>query len=507
MKDSRSICLPGLHDSIRVIRTFAVFVLILSACASPLEVAQRTAQAGRTPTATPDLSAPVITPQPAGEPTQNGQDSNGQALCSNWDRSEIVPADLWDGARQLYQLTPVDPENGHPLCGTSSIPFDPYLRQAVSSDGKLLATFSYRDEYYQDGRLSLVDLTTWQVFTTTVKVDAEINSMAFNPGGDLLAFSLKPKPGAQTAPHSPLFLFDVKTRQVTDSTTLDFIPRSMHFTANGKWLAIYGSDLGGDTEQQPVAYALLLWSNHLGLAWKQELTILDGSMLVGPKDQLKSLVTWSPGLAYDSSQDVLYLVSADEQKYTTVDFLNRIIQTNIIKNAPASSLDQVIFESAGTSQSRVIWNVQKQAVLSSDAGKLYVTGLTSSTQTGDAQPNPLLGPAGLQVIDLKTTRQEAILKTRATDIQASPDGKHLFLRSWENGVPSTDVLLDNTLEPVTHLPGQYMVAAYTFTGKVVILSIQEGLTDSQVSLLDGQTFKSLFTWPAGGKPLWLSGPL
>lgn len=478
--------------------------LILTACASPLEVARRNAQANRTPTATPDLSAPAVTPQPGGSPTQNSdQKAKSQPPCSSLTHSESLPTVLWDNLRLQYRLLPVDPENGYPLCGSTPIPFDQYVHQAVSPDGNMLASFNYRDEYYQDGSLSLVNLNSWQVVTTTVKVDAEINSMVLNPAGDLLAFALQPKPGAQSSPHSPLYLYDVKSGQVTNSTLLDFIPRSMHFTGNGKWLAIYGSTQGGETEQLPAAYALLLWTNHLGLAWRQELNILDGSSLVGPKDQEKTLVSWSPGLAYAPERDLLYIVSANEEKLTIVDYINRSVEAKIIQTASASWLDHLLSWTASTAQARTMWGVQKQAVLSSDGGRLYVTMQATSTQTGIGPPGQPQGPFGLQVIDIKTTSQVAHLDTKAIDIQISPDGKYLFLRSWDGGTPTTDVLLAGTLEVVAHLPAQSLITPHTFAGKVVILSIQESLTESQVSLLDPTKFNSLYTWTASGKPLWL----
>ena len=479
-------------------------LLILSACTSPLEVARRTAQADRTPTATPDLAAPAVTPQPGGSPTQNPDQSvNGQPPCSGLAHSDSLPTVLWDNLRQQYRLLPVDPQNGYPLCGSTPIPFEQYVHQAVSPDGNMLASFNYRDEYFQNGSLSLVNLNSWQVVTTTVKVDAEINSMVFNPAGDLLAFALHPKPGTQPSSQSPLFLYDVKSGQITDSTLLDFIPRSMHFTANGKWLAIYGSTQGGDTEQLPAAYALLLWTNHLGLAWRQELNILDGSSLVGPKDQEKTLVTWSPGLVYSPQRDLLYIVSANEEKFTIVDYINRSVEAKIIQPARSSWLDQLFAMTASPAQARAMWGLQKQAVLSADGGRLYVTGLASGTQPITGQPGQPEGPFGLQVIDIKTTSQVAHLDTKAVDIQTSPDGKYLFLRSWDGGTPSTDVLLASTLEAVAHLPAQSLIATHTFAGKVIILAIQESLTESQVSLLDSTKFNTLYTWTASGKPLWI----
>ncbi len=411
---------------------------------------------------------------------------------------------LWDNPRQQYHLLQLDPQNGKPLCGSTSFPLEQYLNQAISPDGKILAIFNYRDEYYQSGSLSLVDLDSWQVYTTTVNANTEINSMVFNATGDVLAFALQPKPGSQASPQSPLFLFDVKTHQVIESTVLAFIPRFMHFTANGKYLAIYGSTGGGETEQQPVVYAILLWASNLGMAWRQPLNILDGSLLVGPKGQEKALVTWSPGLAFVPGSDLLYLVSADENKYTIIDYTNRSVETKDIHPAPVSWLDQLLASTAGTAQARAMWGVQKQVVVSADGGRLYITGQATGTSGGTGQTGQPLGPLGLDVIDLKTASQSAHLDTKGISIQNSPDGKYLFLRSWDNGIPSTDILVAGSLEIVAHLPGQSLVITHTFANQVVLLAIQEGLSDSQVSLLDQRTFNSLYTWPTSGKPLWLT---
>jgi hypothetical protein len=481
-----------------------VLCLILSACASPIEVAQRTAQARRTPTATPNLAAPRLTSPPGGQNTQNpDQNANGQPPCSHIPRQDSVTSMQWDNQHQQYRLVQLDPQNGQSLCGSTSIPLEQYLNQAVSPDGKMLGVFNYRDEYYQNGSLSLVDINSWQVYTTTVSANTEINSIVFNAAGDLLAFSFQPKPG-QASPDTPLFLFDMKTRQVIASTILDFIPRFMHFTANGKWLEIYGSTAGGDTEQQPIVYALLLWATNLGLAWRQPLSVLDGSQLVGPKDQEKALVTWSPGMAFIPGKDILYLVSANEDKYTIIDYINRSVETKDIHPAPVSWFEQLLALTAINAQARAMWGVQKQAALSADGARLYVTGQSTSTSGGANQTGQPLGPLGLEVIDLKTSTQAAHVDTRAINIQVSPDGKYLLLQSWDNGIPSTDILVAGSLEIVAHLPGQYLVATHTFGNQVILLAIQETVNDSQVSLLDQRTFSSLFTWAVSGKPLWLA---
>jgi hypothetical protein len=486
-------------------RLMTALCLMLTACASPLEVAQRTAAARRTPTATPNLSIPVISPQPVGQPTPNpGEDANGQPLCSHISRGDSLPAVLWDDPRQQYHFQPIDPENGQPQCGSAPLPLEQYLDLTVSPDQKIMATFNYHDEYYQDGSLTLVDLNSLEAVTTTVRVNSEINSMAFNRDGNLLAFALQPRSGPQASTRCPLYLLDLKTRKVTDTVLLDFIPRFMRFTANGKWLAIYGSTGGGDTEQQPSAYALLLWSNHLGLAWKQELNILDGSFLVGPKDQEKALVTWSPGLVYLPDQDILYLVSADEDKFTRVDYINRVVEAKDIHPAPVSFLEQLVDLTASPAQARAMSGVQKQVVLSGDRSRLFITGLATNSSSGTSQPGLTTGSLGLQVVDLKTADQIAHLDTKAIDIQASPDGKYLYLRSWEDGEPSTDVLVANTLEAVAHLPGQSLVTTRTFADQDILLSVQEGTTESQISLIDPLTFKQMFTWPAAGKPVWLT---
>ncbi len=489
----------------RCLLQLTILTLIISGCASPYEIAQRTAQARQTPTATPDLSAPAITPQPGGQPTQNTSTSTQvQPQCSKLPRSESLPVALWDDLHQQYRLQGVDPENGQPLCDSTSLRLDQFLDQAVTPDGKMLASFYYRDEYMQEGSLRLVNLVSWQAVTTTVKISAEINSMAFNPASDLLAFALKPQVGAQTTPRCPLYLFDLNTHKIIDSIVLDFNPRYIHFTANGKWLAIYGSTGGEATEQQPSSYALLLWANHLGLAWRQQLNVLDGNMLVGAKDQEKALVSWSPGLAYAADKDILYIVSANEEKFTILDFMNRSAKTEDIHPQTASWLERLLAYTAGTAQARAMWGVQKQAVLSADGGKLYVMGHTTGTQTGANPTEQPVGPLGLQVIDLSTAKQTAHLNTRASDIQTSPDGKYLFLRSWENGTASTDVLLSSSLELVAHLPAQSLVVTHTFSGQDVLLGVQESLAESQVSLIDPHSFRALFIWNTPGKPLWLT---
>jgi WD40 repeat protein len=507
--ESQSHFIPPCREKKTVIKKgllqLTILTLIISGCASPYEIAQRTAQARQTPTSTPDLSAPALTLQPGIKATQNASTSTQvQPQCSRLPRPESLPVALWGDLHQQYRLQGVDPENGQPLCDLTSLQLDQFLDQAVSPDGKMLASFYYRDEYMQDGSLRLVNLVSWQSITTTVKINAQINSMAFNPAGDLLAFALKPQLGAQTTPRCPLYLFDLNTHQIIDSVVLDFIPRFMHFTANGKWLAIYGSTGGDATEQQPSTFALLLWANHLGLTWRQQLNILDGSLLVGAKDQEKALVSWSPGLAYAVDTDILYIVSANEEKFTILDYINRSVETKDIHSQTASWLEELLAQTAGTAQARTMWGVQKQAILSADGGKLFVTGQTTGTQTGANPPEQPAGPLGLQVIDLQTARQTAHLSTRAIDIQASPDGQYLFLRSWDHGTAFTDVLRSSSLEIVAHLPGQSLIVTHTFSGQEILLGIQESLTESQVSLIDPHSFHALFTWTTRGKPQWLT---
>jgi hypothetical protein len=145
----------------------------------------------------------------------------------------------------------------------------------------------------------------------------------------------------------------------------------------------------------------------------------------------------------------------------------------------------------------------KEAVLSPDGTRLYVLQRTMNT-TRDAHGKVLTRQVAqsLLVIDTGNGRQIASRDSRGSRIDIMPDGAHVLLQDTDGSTWWTEVLDTGSLQVVARLSEWEVTPARRIDGQSILLASQSNQQQTQLAMLDPQTFSVLHTWSASGYEWW-----
>ncbi len=421
--------------------------------------------------------------------------------------------------RRHGELHAVDPDTGHDLRDYAPIHMGHHYHHAVSPDGNTLAAVTYPGDSGRGGVLHLIDLQAWRDVTTTLRFDSWITAMSFSPDGTRLAMAYAGRPtGAHGMPDVYLLVsVDVAGQAAVAETSFDFAPRLMKYTSDGASLIVYGVtfDMNTGLNVQPPR-AVLLDAAELHVEWEVALSgVLDGQFKQKDSDGTETYVGWWPAVVPAHDGQALYIVHADEDKLTIVDFANRAART--VEVGPVRSwLEQLLALGAGVAYAKgPLDGASKRAVLSSDGARLYVIGQTTDTfRDSNGEWQFTQKQLGLKVVDVSTGVEIARFDTEATEIGMSPDGPQLYLRGWSEPdqpglmTPWTDVLDIGHLEVVAHLTGRYIMPARRLDGRPILLSSTPHHSSEQTTLaaLGAKSFDEIHVWSVPRYASWLIAP-
>ena len=152
----------------------------------------------------------------------------------------------------------------------------------------------------------------------------------------------------------------------------------MDFSSDRTRLVIYGS-----ARPDPPS-VLLLDGETLEIEWTQPLPdVLDGRVT---KSESGLYFSWSPGVVFSSERQELYIVHADADRLTTVDFQGRSVRSFTISPRP-TWIERLLAITAEVAEAK-FWpeGARKSAVLSPDGTRLYLIGRTwVRTQNADGE--------------------------------------------------------------------------------------------------------------------------
>lgn len=483
-----------------------LLVLILVACASPV------AGSADDPEPIDTTAEPAAQPQQTLEanPTAEPQSASGpqaQTLSRPEGTSSLAYEDailmlLW-GAR-TGELHAVDPATGQDVEGYAPIEFGGWSIREQSPDGSHLAAIVYPTSSSQmGGVLHLLDLSAWQDTATSLEYDVPVNELIFSPDGSRLVIALerRSKPALE--------VIDLASQTVVAETQLPVYAREIGFTADGRSIAVYGPEITPGSGVNPDVKVVLLDAATLAVDWEMDLpNVRDGQYVEEgePTDDPHLGIWWQPAVILDSSSSTLYIVHANDNFLTTVDFAGRTVDT--VEIAPqASLLDRVMALTAQTAHAKVLNGNAKYAALSPDGQHLYVIGEhVESTETADHELEMTFTPLGLQVVEAATGVEVARLDTEATDLRLSPDGLTLYLYRWgrESAAQTvTEVVDAQTLEVVSTLEGYHAIPATTVSGAPVVISTGDGPRYATIATMDPRTLATIHEWRVDGFGEWL----
>ena len=468
----------------RLLTILLTFLLTLTACAKPAN--------------------PSVEMEVRGNP-----ESHPIVLDGTFETSLLVT--VWNGSPEGNVLFPIDPATGTALPGYTPIPLGQTPFHAFSPDRRALAVVTFKDQNAYNGSLVLVDLTTWTTKRFELKLSGWVSTMVFSPDGKRLAI-------AHGDSRYKLTMIEVERGMITAQRRLDSFLSRLMFTKSGDGLMLYNSTV--DPKDQWKAghpQVQLLDAVDLSPRWSVQLKdVRDG---ISPKDDSVTSANIyepgqasyiSPGLAFAPDRDVLYIVHADSEQLTKVDFDRQKVETVDIQRR-LSWFERLLSLTADVAHAKVGDGITRQVVVSPDGRFLYVVGVNSVTfsdQRGNWQMEQT--PLGLEILETRDGSLVGQRETDATELSISPDGRFLYLRNWGSNtgnIPWTDTFDIPSQEIVAHKAKVFANPVLLINGKFLLASTYSiSETSHHMSTLQPDGSTVLSEWIDDEYVYWLSTP-
>jgi hypothetical protein len=459
------------------------FSLLLPACAPASPTSAPTF-----PPVSPQSTLPTATTVPTLEPIGGG-----------------VPAIQY--VKGQSELSIISSLTGKPFNEFDSIPFE-YFNYAFSPDRQALAVVS-------NAQLHLINLPSWEDHSAAISLLGPLSSVIYSPDGKLLAFA-----GALSS--GDLWIVDAKTGESKSSTQAGFSIKNIKFTADGKGIMVYAAQLASEGIAANAGVsagapkAALFRTSDLHLLWSVELAgVRDGVFpknveTANTQDIYQPGAAWQyePGIAFAPNASILYVVHGDEDKLTTVDFIDRTVKTVDIR-AKTTWFDGLLALTAGVAHAKGMDGTVKQAVISPDGKFLFVAGNTETiTQQANGSNWDIKDtPTGLQMIATEDGTLIEKISIEASSVRLSPDSKQLFLANWSNGRTGTDVYDIASKSIIKHFENVYLVSTLRLDGKPILVSNRSvSPYENYITLIDPDTWGTISEWKSEGDVGWLSVP-
>lgn len=395
------------------------------------------------------------------------------------------------------ELRLLDTESGVAPAGFETLDLGRYATFGPSNDLKQLALITFdNSSSLQDGKLQFVDLATWRTTPTDLVFDGAYQLPLFTPDNTRLIVVTQ----EEVFPASDVVhLVDVAKGELIAEQPLDFYPVDFKITPDGSGIMFYGTKGDVATSTQSNTRVALLDLASLEVVWEAPVDgLVNGQMMKEGSNDPMDGIWWQPTTVFAPKQAMLYIVHADQDQLTTVDFSTQSINTSAITEK-LSWIEQLLMLTARTAHAKMANGVSKQGVLSPDGSQLYVVGTRYSIENDTEFVQTGLG---LQVIDLATGQEVAHIDSEAQSISVDPSSGRLFLHGWGQeelmGRPYTGEwtkVVDAISYDLIRLMDQRAVAvAHRLDGKAVLLStttLEDGKTE--LTVMDPETFEVLST--------------
>ncbi|HET9589685.1 MAG TPA: hypothetical protein VFO91_12940 [Anaerolineales bacterium] len=478
----------------RPLTVFLALFVVLTACTAP----------ARDVPATPLPPATSIPAKPTSAPA-------GTAVPESPARNATLETSLlateWKSSSEGILLFPLDPASGMALPGYPPISLGQVSTHAFSPDRHTLAVVSIPNDYAYDGSLLLIDLPAWKVRRFELEFRGWVSNMVFSPDGTRLAI-------AHGQSKHQITMVNVGKGVITAQREMGvgYVSR-LKFTVNGEGLMLYGpviknrftaNEMNGGTPQ-----VLLLDAADLSPRWSAALEgVRDG---IYPKDEnVTSANTHepgqsfylNPGLAFVPDQDTLYVVHADSEQMTIVDFSSQKVRTLDIQDQ-LTWFERLLSLTAGVAYAKIADGTSKQAAISPDGQFVYVVGANNATyqdQQGNWQMEHT--PLGLEIIQTRDGSRLRHIETDAIELSISPDGRFLYLRKWGPGAPSTEILDTSNQQFVARKTRLSAIPALLMNGEFLLASTYSTSENSHhMSVLEPDGSNVLAEWK-GSEYVW-----
>ncbi len=446
-------------------------------------------------TATP-LTAPLPTPEPP-----------------SYARSLLLAR--WDSETHHHLLAPVDPATGDPIADHDSIDLGVNYYYLFSPDHSTLAVLSYPDDSASDPTLHVIDLASWKEEKYPLELTGWVSASAFSTDGRRLAIAAMYR-------ERTLLVFDLPSGTVTAQAAPEFEISALRFTRDGSSLMAYGRVLVDrfteNERSEGPAQAALFNADDLSAAWSVELTgVLDGLYAVkaGSTDVHTPGNGWYfyPGVVFAPDADALYVVHADQDRLTHVDFTAGSFHTLDIHHQ-VSLLERFLMLGTLTAHAKAGSGVTRQAVISPDGQVIYTAGTRNEMHqlsNGDWSSATL----GLELLGIRVTDGTILMESEvpSSGLRISPEGDRLFIQGWTGDalatLPQTTIFDIQTAAALTQIKSAYAAPARRMDGTLVLVSNEVMDVSGQLTRMGVHDFESgawIADWTSPGIAAWLVEP-
>lgn len=417
----------------------------------------------------------------------------------------------WESASQGNILFPLDPRSGTALTGYEPISLGQTPFHTFAPDRRTLAVVTFPGNSMYDGSLLLIDLMNWSTRQLDLELSGWVSAMDFSPDGKQLAI-------AHGETNFKITTVDIEQGIITAKTQTQFIVTQLKYTCQGAALMLYSPTV--DAEQNSMAGPpLVQLLNAIDLTTRWSATLEDVHDGIFPKDgkvsaenlyELGQALYLSPGLVFAPDRDTLYIVHADSEKLTIVDFEAQTVKSMDI-HPRLTWFERLLALSAGAAHAKVGDGISRQVTVSADGKFLYVVGVNYASfqdQNGSWQFEQT--NLGLEILDARDGSRVDRIEIDATELSLSPDGEFLYLRNWGNNqdnIPWTAILDTASREIITQKTGVCAFPARLTNGEYLLVSeYATGETSHHMSVMELDGSPVLSEWTDTNYLWWMTTP-
>ncbi len=393
------------------ITQFALLTLILSACA-------------------PEPAATVAAPR-SSPAAVTAQSTSTQPSYMPF--GEAALAVKQQAGSDVQLLMPVDPASGSPLAGYDPIDLGLNFYYGLAPDRKTLVVVSYPKGEAGQAFLRFLDLTSWTEATgLLIPTSGWTSAITISDDGSRLAFVTVERR------QDSIWLVDISRHVLLKRVETPRRVAGMEFTADGRALMLYERQENyqtGLTEGPPLAE--LRSANNLEVLWFRELQeVRDGferyAGETGQPHEPGTGTTYRPAVVFDGLTETMFILHADADRLTRVDFQRRETLTRDI--APKLTwLEHMLATGAITARAKAQDGIDRQAVISADGEIAYTVGLQSKfTRNSSGSWDLAQTHLPLRAIRLSDAAEVYTSEATADTLQLTSDGQSLLLVRWES---------------------------------------------------------------------------
>lgn len=343
----------------------------------------------------------------------------------------------------------IDPTTLADIPGRQPLEIDNGLISAFSPNNRLLAFFGGSPSSSETGELQILDLASWTI-EQTVTINQATPWLVFSKDSQQL-YWLGAKADADSL---SVMRYDIASRKLSSLNHLsaDFLPEGIKVVDQGTALAVFGIRV--DAQGSQGAPHLYLFDLATGRD-RANLTLPTVKVGVYPSTAGNSNGTdsysWTPGLAWDTQRNLLYIVHADAERITEIDLTRaRVIRDAGIRK-PTSLLDRLdrwLMPHAAALQ--IIPSTLRTATLSPDGSRLYVVNRKFGPTDNGKAALGMLGDA--EIISANDFHEIGTISGHVESLAVSPDGRSIIV-----GLQNVEVHSSLT-------PNNYTLALYDAAG-------------------------------------------